>query len=222
MSFSPLPAIFLEDLALIAGRPALEAGCGDGRFSALLAARGARPWRLDRRPPWRGSVADVVADARDLPLADGSIALLVCANLLRHLWSARGPEAVPEGWRRCLAPDGCLWIFEDEPVSSPPAARNYREAMTLLARLDPEGRRPLLSLGGFLARLDDAGLREGWRHGMAVNESRVEDPEALARLLAGRGGGPEAPGVRLAAAIRRDGISYGPFWWARWSREAAA
>ncbi|MHB8079379.1 MAG: class I SAM-dependent methyltransferase, partial [Candidatus Krumholzibacteriia bacterium] len=161
MSFSPLPATFLEDLALIADRPALELGCGDGRFSAVLAAHGARPWRLDRRAPRRGTVADVVADAQALPLPDGSVALLVAANLLRHLWTSRGPLAVPAAWQRCLAPDGRLWIFEDEPVSQPPAARHYREAMTLLARLDP-GRRPPLSLGRFQGPLDDGGRRAGW------------------------------------------------------------
>ncbi len=222
MSFSPLPAIFLDDLARSAGRPALEVGCGDGRFSAVLAAHGARPWRLDRLPPRRGTVADAVADARALPLADGSLGLLVAANLLRHLWSPRGPEAVPEDWLRCIAPDGRLWIFEDEPVSRPPAARHYRDAMTLLARLDPGGRRPLLPLGRFLARLDAAGRRDGWRHGMAVNATPAAAPGALAELLAGQGGGPEAPGVRLAAAIRREGLSYGPYWWARWSREESA
>jgi hypothetical protein len=129
---------------------------------------------------------------------------------------------VPEAWRRCLAPDGRLWIFEDEPVSRPPAARHYRDAMTLLARLDPGGRRPLLTLGRFLTRLDADVRREGWRHGMATNEAIVADPGALMRLLGGQGGGPEAPGVQLVAAIRRDGISYGPYWWARWTGEDLA
>lgn len=221
MSFSPLPATFLEDLALNGDRPALELGCGDGRFSTVLAAQGARPWRLDRLAPRRGTVADVVADACALPVPDGSIGLLVAANLLRHLWATRGPVALPEAWLRGLAPDGRLWIFEDEPVSRPPAARHYRDAMTLLARLDP-GRRPLLSLGRFLTRLDGEGRRAGWQHGMAANATAVEAPESLARLLAGQGGGPEAPGVRLADAIRREGISYGPFWWARWTAEAGA
>jgi len=222
MSFCPLPKIFLDDLTHLADRPAIEVGCGDGRFSSVLAAHGARPWRLDRIPPRRGTIADAVADARALPLRDGSVALLVAANLLRHLWPARGPAAVPEAWRRCLAPDGRLWIFEDEPVSSPPVARHYREAMTLLARLDPGRRRALLPLGRFLARLDAGGRREGWRHGMAANEAVVAAPEALARLVGGQGGGPAAPGPRLAAAIRRDGISYGPYWWARWTGEAQA
>jgi SAM-dependent methyltransferase len=220
MSFCPLPTIFLDDLAEVSGRPTIELGCGDGRFSALLAARGGRPWRLDRLSPARGTVADVVADARALPLGDGGVALLVAANLLRHLWPSRGSEAVPEGWFRCLAPNGRLWIFEDEPVSRPPAARHYRDAMTLMARLDPGGRRPLLPLGRFLARLDAGDRRAGWRHGMAANETAIEAPEALALLLGGQGGGPEAPGVRLAAAIRRDGISYGPYWWARWTAES--
>lgn len=222
MSFSPLPAIFLEDLALIAGRPAVEVGCGDGRFSAVLQTHGVRPWRFDRRAPRRGTIAQVAAEARALPLADGSVALLVAANLLRHLWSARGGEALPEAWHRCLAPDGRLWIFEDEPVSRPPAARHYRDAMTLLARLDPQGRRPLLSLGQFLGRLDAAGRRNGWQHGMAGNEMTIDAPEALAVLLAGEGGDTRAPGARLAAAIRRDGLSYGPYWWARWTREGTA
>ena len=61
---------------------------------ALLAAAGARPWRVDHRSPRAGTVADIVADALAPPLVPGSIRFLVAANLLRQLWPLAGGLAV--------------------------------------------------------------------------------------------------------------------------------
>jgi len=232
MSFSPLPRTFLDDLRACRPDRVIEAGCGDGRFSAVLAACGVRPWRLDRRPPARGTVADAAADARELPLADGSCDLLVAANLLRQLWPLAGGAAVPPDWRRCLAAGGKLWIFEDEPSSRPAAARNYRDLQRFLAEVAPESRRPLLPRSRFVGRLG-AERRDGrWAWGDAWNETGVDNLEAVLQLLrgtAGRGGGrpaaaagavgPAAVGeaARLEGSLRRSGLSYGRFWWARWT-----
>ncbi len=222
MSFSPLPATFLDDLRRSRGRPCCELGCGDGAFSRVLAGLGLTPLRLDRRAPWAGSVADVVADAGALPLRSGSVALLVAANLLRHLWPPRERRPVPDDWCRCLAGDGVLWILEDEPAARPPAARNYRDAMAFLARIDPRGRGPLLPAAVFGARLGGPGATGGWTVGSGPNRLAPERPEALAALLEGEGSHGAGEGARIAAAIRRDGLAYGACWWARWTPAAGA
>ncbi len=224
MSFSPLPATFLDDLrARARGRGrVVELGCGDGRFTAVLSSAGAAPLRIDRLPPWRGSVADVVADARTLPLADGSCDLVVAANLLRSFWPPPNGAAVPEDWRRCLRPGGALWIFEDEGLARPAAARNYRDLQDFLARIDPWGRRPLLPSARFRARLGAERAGGRWQLGRQRNTTAVGDREAVLRLLRGAGGAAGGEAARLEASILRNGLSYGVFWWARWSVEEAA
>ncbi len=226
MSFFPLPTTLLEDLARFRGEPIVELGCGDGCFSAVLAAAGASLWRMDRRPPWAGSAADLVADARLLPFPTGGIGLLICANLLHQLWPPGGVRPVPDEWRRCLRPGGVLFLLEDEPTQSTPAAHNYMELQAFLARVAPQLRRPLLPRGRFLKRLRVAGELEGWRHGQARNDYTA-DAGAVASWLRGSAGtgaagpGRQAPGgnegVRLAEALERDGLGYGDYWWARWS-----
>ncbi len=217
MSYTPLPEIFLEDLKRSGPGAGVELGCGEGRFTRLLTAAGARPVCLDRRAAWAGTIADVVADARSLPLREASVSLLVAAGLLRHLWPLPGGLACPTDWIRCLAPGGALWIFEDEPLSHPPAARHFRDAMAFLARVAPDVRRPLLPLATFRRRWR-ANAPGQWRHGCAMNEFAPDDVEVLASLLEGEHGSTDSPGARLAAAIRRDGLSYGHYWWARLER----
>jgi SAM-dependent methyltransferase len=220
MSFSPLPTTLLEELAGRRGEPVVELGCGDGRLSALLEARGCAVWRLDRRPPWHGSAAQVVADAGALPLGEGSVGLLICANLLRHLWPPPGGRVVPDDWRRCLRAGGALFILEDEPRSRPAAVRHYRDLQAFLARVDPGGRRPLLPRQRFEARLARSGERGGWRTGAGRNRYPA-DRRAAAALLRGTGTGTrdggEGEAARLARAIARDGLDYGEYWWACWN-----
>lgn len=217
MSFAPLPPIFLDDLRGCAAGPLVELGCGDGVFTAELRAHGASPLCLDRLPPRAGTVAAVVAEAADLPFRDGSVSLLVAANLLRHLGPRPRGEAVPPAWRRCLAPGGRLWIFEDEPVSRPAAARHYRDAARLLARIQPWGRGPLLPNRDFVAHLGAEARSRQWQSGEAVNTTSAREPEALVRLLLGSAGAAGGEAGRLAEAIGRDGLSYGKYWWARWA-----
>ena len=234
MPFSPLPKTFLEDLHRRLQGCVVELGCADGQFSRLLQAEGVCPWRLDQRAPTAGSVADVVADALCLPLAPASVDLLVAANLLRHLWPLAEHRPAPPSWQQCLAPGGCLYIFEDEPLQQPAAARNYWRLQSFLARLLPESRRPLLPRSEFTGRLPLKGCSRGqWRLGYQQN-SWPADPKAALALLRGEGDpgvdaaerafprGQKAAGEahRLIADIARDGLSYGTYWWARWSPEA--
>jgi SAM-dependent methyltransferase len=214
MSFSPLPKTFLDLLHRPDAGPIVELGCGDGRFSALLPEAAGCLLRIDRRPPSRGTVADLVADARALPLTTGMASLLISPNLLRHLWPVVEGRPVPAEWLRCLRPGGSLCIFEDEPVSSPAAARHYRDLQAFLARLQPRERKPLLPRRVFERTLQRwEGPRGAWRLGRRRNSWPANSADVVRWLRAlGRGASSEAG--RLAAAIEKDGLAYGPYWWA--------
>ncbi len=195
----------------------VELGCGDGRFSARLRLAGARVVGVDRRGPAHGSTADVVADALRPPLSTGGVDLLVAANLLRHLWSRTGGAAVPRPWRKCLRPGGHLYIFEDEPGDRPVAVDNYRCLQRFLCRLDPGGRGPLLSGHEFERRATET----GWNRGEMVNRETA-DSEAVLAMLDGSDGTATGEAARLAESIRRHGLVYGRYWWARWTAPEVA
>jgi hypothetical protein len=221
MSFTPLPKTFLEALRRCRSRRAVELGCADGRFSEVMADLGAAPLRVDRRSPWHGSAAELVADATALPLRDRSVALIACANLLRMIWPPARGRPVPTDWRRCLATGGKLFIFEDEPLAAPPPARHYRDLQRLLAQLDPARRRALLPRARFERTVAaDSHGGGAWQLGWGTNAWPVDAERVAgwleASIVAGHG-----EGSRLAAAIRKDGLSYGRYWWACWTAEGA-
>jgi SAM-dependent methyltransferase len=220
MPFTPLPKTFLDDLARLLGGRVVEFGCGDGLLTAQLRRHGADPVAMDRRPPAHGSVADVVADALQAPLGHGRIALIVAGNLLRHLWPLPQHAPVPDGWRGALAPGGCLYLFEDEPVARPAAARHYRDLQAFLARLVPESRRPLLALADFRQACAADRAAAGWSFGTAANRWPVNRRDVLA-WLEQPGLSDDGEAARLVGCIRADGIGYGTYWWARWCDEEA-
>jgi SAM-dependent methyltransferase len=222
MPFTPLPKTFLEDLRRHRAGLVVDLGCGQGDFGRLLQAEGVRPLGIDRRRPGSGTVADLVADAVDLPLGRHRVDLLVAANLLRQLWPLPGGAAVPERWQDCLAPGGRLYILEDEPVANPAPARNYRDLQDFLARLNPWGRGPLLPLAEFRQACDRCPRPGGrWQVGLQENEWPV-DPAPVASLLRTPDGDAAPEAQRILAAIEKTGLSYGTFWWARWIPEADA
>jgi hypothetical protein len=220
MSFTPLPKKFLETLDHVRLGRSVELGCGDGRFCAVLNRHGLRPWRLDRRHPRLGTVADVVADARALPLADASLDLVISANLLRQLWPLPDGRPVPLQWQHSLQDQGRLYIFEDEPLVAPASARNYRDLQLLLARLDPPARRPLLPRAVFARHLGRTSARSGrWHLGRLRNNLWSADVEAVLRWLVMLDPHRRGEAGRLWRAIRKHGLSYGKYWWACWSRD---
>ena len=232
MPFSPLPKTFLEDLQRHRHGLIVELGSGDGAFTQLLHQAGCSPLTIDRRP--MGSAAEgptIIADALRPSLRPASVDLLVAANLLRHLWPLPAEAALPGAWFDLLKPTASLYILEDEPGAEPVSAQLYRDLQNFLARLLPESRRPLLPLATFQSRLESrgdegahgtaGGLSSGnWTFGTLVNRWPVSRDSVLSWLQR-----PDAhrdgEAARLAAAIAEEGLSYGSYWWARWTRPAA-
>ena len=94
----------------------LDAACGTGRYAAHLAARGHRVLGVDGSPEMLGRARSRVPDGAflrgeldRLPLADGSVDVVVCALALVHV-----PSLVPvmAEFARVLKPGGHLAISD--------------------------------------------------------------------------------------------------------------
>lgn len=216
MPFHPLPTSFAEDISRRdpATDTVLELGSGDGHFQALLAGLGHRCLGLERRYMDPGVRCDVVGDARRPPLRKGSLAVLVAANLVRHLTPRQRLAQWVTRWRRLLKPDGALFLFEDEPSQATIGERNYRDLQAFLARLMPETRGPLLSLARFRELVVAPPERAQWTFGRQRNHDRISATEVV-RFLSGGQGTPTGPVAGLIRSIGRDGLDPGVFWWAR-------
>lgn len=166
----------MRGLGGLAGASVLEAGCGAGRFTEVLLGAGARVFALDlssaveaSRDNFGGRDGYFVcqADARRVPAAPGSFAVVLALGMLQHTPS---PEEAIRSLARFVRPGG--WIVLDHyalPESPlvrallPFAPRNLLRQ--LLLRLPPEQG---LRLAGSLTR----GLlplhRALWRPGRAL------------------------------------------------------
>jgi ubiquinone/menaquinone biosynthesis C-methylase UbiE len=107
----------------------------------------------DRVEPYAAPrVEFTVADLVDLPLADGSVDLIVSTASLHH-WTDAG--AVIASLARVLRPDGRMWIYDLRPV---PAGSVRAASSDLGRRVD----RSLVRTGWFPAALfqprDRAGI----------------------------------------------------------------
>lgn len=105
----------VERLGDLAGKRVLDAGCGKGRYAALLKRRApsAAMTALDvsaemlrHVPP---GITTVQHSLLDLPFADGAFDAILCIEALEH--AVRIPEAVRE-LARVLAPGGTLVIID--------------------------------------------------------------------------------------------------------------
>ncbi len=171
-------AAFFDLLPPPRGR-ALEVGCGEGRVSRDLTARGYRVTGIDAAPTLVRAASELdpggrylVGHAEELPFADRAFDLVVAYNALMDL--ADIPKAVSEV-ARVLRPEGRFCVCITHPVADAGAwesraddarfiiADSYLDAGAFEARLERDGltmtfdgtRRPLESYG---RALESAGL----------------------------------------------------------------
>jgi len=215
MAFDPLPDPLMTHLQALSVQPSavvVDLGCGDGALARLLHPFGMPVWGLDRVSPRAGSSADLVGDAAQPPLKAGSVDLLLAGNVLRHVAGQLGTWDFVAAWGRLLKPSGRLFILEDEPGGGTRAQAHYRRVQDLLSRLALGRRTPLVALSDARQRLTAAAPGVVWRFGKMKNRVPADPQAVLAFLEAGQveaGGEVEA----LCEDIRRDGLSYGNFWY---------
>jgi malonyl-CoA O-methyltransferase len=189
------------ELMAIAPRVVLDAGAGTGHASRALKVRYPKALviALDAstqmlrvaagQQPWLKRFARVCADAHSLPLADGSVELIV-SNLMLH-WC--DPDAVFEEFRRVLAPQGLLCFSTFGPDT-------LRELRSAWAQVDAAAHvQPFLDMHDVGDALVRAGL-----------SSPVLDVERLTLSYADFGNVAadlRATGARNASVLRSRGLS---------------
>jgi malonyl-CoA O-methyltransferase len=205
----------MEHLAPVRIAPArvLDAGAGTGICSRRLARRfrGARIIAVDSSAPmlrmarsrgrrWFSKHAFACGDAESLPVADGSMDLVVSSLMLP---SCGSPDAVLDEFHRVLAPEGLLMFTS----LGPDTLRELRESWT---SVDPG-----VHVHGFIDMHDlgDALLRAGFQDVVMDTEhftGRYEDVAALTGELKELGSSNAARGSRkglttpdLVAAMAR-------------------
>ena len=115
-------------LAVPAGTRVLDIGCGVGRWSRRLAARGAQVTGIDlsptmieeaRRRAGAGGVAErcrfLVQDCAELDVA-GQFDLILSVTVLQHILDVGALLSAVRGIARRLAPDGRLIVLEAAPA----------------------------------------------------------------------------------------------------------
>lgn len=95
---------------------AVDAACGTGRFSEVLARKGhdvvgvdSSPQMLARARQRLPQARFVLGDLQELPVADGSVDVVVCALALSHLPSL---EPAMREFARVLRPNGHLVVSD--------------------------------------------------------------------------------------------------------------
>lgn len=104
----------LEALGPLAGRRVLDLGCGKGRFSVHLQARGAEVLGLDLSEAMLAQASGlprIRGSARRLPLARASCDAVVAIEVLEHLSDAGLEQSLAE-IRRVLRPSGVVAIVD--------------------------------------------------------------------------------------------------------------
>jgi SAM-dependent methyltransferase len=127
-------ATIAGELLPATGRRLLDIGCGAGKFTRLMAQRGAEVSGIDANPEVIGQAQRAAAEAglaiafyqgrgEALPFADASFDIVVFSNSLHHMGDMDG--ALGEA-ARVLTPSG--WLYVMEPV----AWGDYHEATKLV------------------------------------------------------------------------------------------
>jgi SAM-dependent methyltransferase len=112
-----------------AGEATLEVGCGEGRVSRDLAARGHAMTAIDASPTLLAAAAEahpegryLLADGADLPFADASFDLVVAYNSLMDILDM--PRAIAEA-ARVMKPGGRLGMCVVHPFTDGARRGNY-------------------------------------------------------------------------------------------------
>lgn len=222
MSFRPLPeslVTLLDGLAALPGSRVVDLGCGDGQLTRQLEREGLEVLPIDRLTPLLGTAARLVAEARSLPLREGSVDVLVAGNLVRHLLPGDPEARFLEGWARTLKPGGALFVLEDRPTARNRPQQNYLAFQEFLGEL-AEGRRgPLLEVQDFLDRQGCLLPGGQWSQGHRPNDWTV-DISAVLHLLRGQGPTPQGEVAKLIKSLQLDGLQYSDYWWASWHKTA--
>lgn len=160
----------IEDLRT-AGRlplPVLDLGCGAGRDSAWLEARGLRMAGGDLS---RGMLEEarkhvhsplVQLDMRSLPFAGARFAAVWCQAALLHLPKALAPAALREAWR-VLLPGGLLYVSVQRGETEGFETRPYEPEERFYAHYRVEEFVELVHSAGFaVTEQGDAVARRPW------------------------------------------------------------
>ena len=118
-------ARYRHAMQLVFGRSVLDAGCGVGWGSALLAGAGAASVTgldvdaaaLDDARGRTDAASFVRGNLMELPFADGCFEVIACFEAIEHV---ADPLAALDELRRVLVPDGVLTISSPNPGIYPP------------------------------------------------------------------------------------------------------
>lgn len=115
-------------LQAVAGKRVLDVGCGVGRWSRLLASRGAEVTGVDLSPTMIAQAARraaagglgercrfIVQDSAALTV-DGSFDTILCVTVLQHILDHDALRSALRRMARHLAPEGRLVILEAAPA----------------------------------------------------------------------------------------------------------
>ena len=212
MAFIPLPGLLVKDFLTNPNAVVVELGSGNSLFSDVIKSY-TQVIQLDIEPTYNSSFTQVKADAAEIPFRKASVDILLVPNLWRHL---NDRLSLLDYWQYFLSDSGIIYILEDDTVSNNIAESNYQELQKLMYGIGPSWRGELISFSDGVDRiLSTAAEESSWCFGSAKNSYQVNSLEKLVAMLCSL---PDKPN-RLIDSINKHGLSYGQFWWARYSKE---
>ena len=128
-----------QDPSVLAGRPLLDLGAGDGQTRAALVEGSGLVVGVDHAPDLLRP-GDVNAEATRLPFRDASFATILAADLFHHLDDAQLASVLSE-IRRVLRMRGRLvaWWYADATRPAPDAPRFPRRLDEVLTMVVSSG-----------------------------------------------------------------------------------
>jgi SAM-dependent methyltransferase len=182
------------DLVPSPGAATLDLGCGEGRVSRDLIARGHRVTGIDRSPTLIEAAREadptgeyLLGDAADLPFADASFDLVVAYNVLMDVHDL--PATMREA-ARVLSPGGTLCLSITHPMND---AGRFEDGRLIIERSYFDRHR-------VADEMERDGLRmvfHGWTHSLNDYTAALEENGLLIQSLRE----PRFPGTGRATPI---------------------